>query len=50
MDIFLIGTGARYGDYGGGLTFVQDDLYYVYGIVGDIVPYGNDSRITLFTN
>ena len=33
MDLFHIGTGAAKGDSGGGLTFVQDDLHYVYGIV-----------------
>ena len=32
MDLFLLGTGATKWDIGGGLTFVQDDLHYVYGI------------------
>ena len=40
MDIFLIGTRAGWGDSGGGLTFVQDDLYYVYGIASGTVRYG----------
>ena len=48
MDVFLIGTGAAGGDAGGGLTFVQDDLYYVYGIASTKVQDVN-SFIT-FTN
>ena len=43
--MFLIGTGAAEGDSGGGLTFVRDGLYYVYGVVSSKVK-GNNSFIT----
>lgn len=52
---FSNGTGAASGDSGGGLTFVQNDLHYVYGIVSTKVKgaksfatFTNVSNVELF--
>ena len=46
--MFLIGTGAANGDSGGGLTFVRDGLYYVYGIVSSKAK--EENSFIIFTN
>ena len=43
MYVFLIGTGPASGDSGGGLMFVQDDLYYIYTVLSTL-------KFTTFTN
>ena len=55
MDLFLLDTGATTGERGGGLTFVQDDLHYVYGIVStkvkkakSFITFTNVSNVELF--
>ena len=46
--MFLIGTGAAKGDSGGGLTFVRDGLYYVYGVVSSKVK--DENSFVTFAN
>lgn len=43
------GGKADRGDSGGGLTFVREDIHYIYGIVSTKL-FGDEKNVRLFTN